>query len=183
MQTGDTHDRHPPPPPPSPHTQTPPPRTTMKRKRMSQQCCSVCGASAEIGVERKPTNARVHTTSTRPNTDVLWCEQWHHSADRIARRWYAPRPSPDVAARPAAPNPIRRLSGRKGELALRHVVRAFACDAAPIPPHCARHSTVCASALCAADGSRGSRATCSLRPAGATVRRGAQRGRPLQLDR
>ena len=69
----------PPPPPPHPHTHT-------GKKSFFRQCRSVCGASAEIEFERKTTNARVRTMSTWPNIDVLWCEHWHHWADRRARR-------------------------------------------------------------------------------------------------
>jgi hypothetical protein len=113
-------------PPPPPHTHTP--KTPFPR-----QCRSVCGALAEIGFERKMSNARVHTVSTWPITDKLWCRHWHHWADRRARRVNAPRQTPDAAARPATPNPIRRLSGRKGELALCCAARAFACAAVLSP--------------------------------------------------
>ncbi len=74
-----------------------------------------------------------------------------HRADRrdCARRGDAPRPSPDGAARPATPNPTRRLRGRKGELALRRAVLCVCVWRAPVAPRrCARHSTTCTSALC-----------------------------------
>jgi hypothetical protein len=54
------------------------PDATTEKKTFPRQCRGVCGASAEIGFERKKTNARVHTMSTWPNIDVLWCEHWHH---------------------------------------------------------------------------------------------------------
>jgi hypothetical protein len=68
----------------------------------------------------------------------------------------------------------RRLSGRKGEVVVRHVagnlLLAFASGTRLSLPRCARHSTACACVLCAADGSIRSRAMCStLRPAGAIV--------------
>jgi hypothetical protein len=77
----------------------------MQRKTFPQQCRGVCGALARLGFERKRTNARPHTMSTWPNVDVLQCKHSHHHADRRARRGDAPRPLPDVAARPATPTP------------------------------------------------------------------------------
>jgi hypothetical protein len=108
--------------------------------------------------------------STWPNTDVLWCEHWHHWADRRAWRVDAPRQTPDVAARPAITN-----SNPSAEWAERRTRTASRCTCicvhyGPVPHRCERHSTACACALCAADGSSSSGAICStLRPAGAIV--------------
>ncbi len=65
-------------------------------------------------------------------------------------------------------NPSAGWAERQTHIASR---RTCVCvQRVPVPPRCALHSTACASALCAADGSSGSRATCStLRPAGAIV--------------
>jgi hypothetical protein len=108
--------------------------------------------------------------STWPNTDVLWCEHWHDRADRRAWRPDAPRQTPDAAARPAITN-----SNPSAEWAERRTHTASRCTCvcvhyAPVPHRCEQHSTACACALCAADGSSGSRAMCStLRPAFAIV--------------
>jgi hypothetical protein len=127
-----------------PHTHT----HTHRKNNISQHCRSVCGALAEIGFERKMTNARVHVMSTWPNTDVLWCEHWHRWTDRRARRVDAPRQTPVAAARPATPNP-----NPSAEWAQRRTRTASRCTCAcvhyvPVPPRCARHSTACACALC-----------------------------------
>jgi hypothetical protein len=108
--------------------------------------------------------------STWPNTDVLWCEHWHHWADRRAWRVDAPRQTPDVAARPAITN-----SNPSAEWAERRTRTASRCTCicvhyGPVPHRCERHSTACACALCAADESSSSGAIRStLRPAGAIV--------------
>jgi hypothetical protein len=108
--------------------------------------------------------------STGPNIDVSWCEHSHHWADRRARR--GGRTSSFAGRCCSACNTKlnRRLSGRKGELEQRRVVTCVCVWHMPFPPRCARHSTVCARALCTADKRSGSRAMCStLRPTGAIV--------------
>jgi hypothetical protein len=179
--TGDTRGWHNPPPPTHTHT-----HNTHRKRPFFQQCRGVCGALAEIGFERKRTNARVQTVSARPNTDVLWSQA------------LAPLGRPTCTARAAHlvlrrtfllglhhQTQIRRLSGRKGELALRRTARAFACAVCRSPHRCARHSTVCASALCTADESSSSLAHDVLYTSTRrcnSARRGARRGRRLQCE-
>ena len=113
-----------------------PPRNKNRSKSFPQQCDSFCGVWAEIRFEWESTKQRLRTMSTWPQYRRSVVQALAHRADRrdCARRGDAPRPSPDGAARPATPNPNRRLSGRKGELALRRAVGAFACGARLSPP-------------------------------------------------
>jgi hypothetical protein len=66
------------------------------------------------------------------------------------------------------PNPSAEWAERQSRIASRGKCVCVHC--APVPHRCARHSSTCACALCAADESIRSRAMCStLRPAGAIV--------------